>query len=187
MKVKIQQGSQRYRPLVLLLLCVGLSATACLQYRFANTIHPPMGKTKIYVPVFVDETTEGTLGLDIANAVRNEVLRRQPRLLTAHLGEGTLVLDGTVVGMKDRPLYSGERGKLVAGTYRVTVQVKIRLRDHKGKSLKKLDIIKASEEYITEKAMERTEEGRRRALLRVAQTLADLIIQEIDNVHKGNS
>ncbi len=187
MMVNMKNGIRASRMVVVLLLSLGLSSTACLQYRFANTIHPPMGKNNIYVPVFVDETTEGTLGLDIANAVRNEILKRQPRLLTAQLGQGTLVLDGTVVGMKDRPLYSGERGKLVAGTYRVTVEVKIRLRDHKGKSLKKLELFKASEEYITEKAMESTEEGRRRALLRVAQTLAERIIQKIDNIQKGQS
>ena len=154
-------------------LCVsGLSASGCLQYRLANTIHPPLGKTNIYVPVFVDETTEGTLGLDIANAVRAEIIQRHPQMLSQQLGEGTLVLDGTVVEMKDKPLYSGERGKLVAGTYRVSVQIDIRLRDHKGKNLKKLGLFKAREEYITEKAMEQTEEGRRRALIRIARTLA---------------
>ena len=100
MMVNMKNGIRASRMVVVLLLSLGLSSTACLQYRFANTIHPPMGKNNIYVPVFVDETTEGTLGLDIANAVRNEILKRQPRLLTAQLGQGTLVLDGTVVGMK---------------------------------------------------------------------------------------
>ena len=168
-------------------VCVTPLLGGCMSYRFANTIELPANKTGIYVPVFVDETVEGNLGMELASAVRGNVLRRHPRILRRQIGEGAVVLDGTVKKMRDRPLFSGAGGKLVAGTYRVSVEVSVKLRDHKGKLLAKLGAFSSSEEYITEKAMELTEEGRKRAIRRVALQLADQIVRKLDQAQKGKS
>ena len=183
MKFKFLPSCSR---VVLLVSCGLLLLTSgCMTYRFANTIELPANKTGIYIPVFVEETVEGNLGMELANAVRGNVLRRHPRLLRRQIGEGALVLDGTVKKMRDRPLFSGAGGKLVAGTYRVSVEVSVKLRDHKGKLVAKLGSFSSSEEYITEKAMELTEEGRKRAIRRVALQLADQIVRQLDKAEKG--
>ena len=76
MKFKFLSSCSR---VVLLVSCGLLLLTSgCMTYRFANTIELPANKTGIYIPVFVDETVEGNLGMELANAVRGNVLRRHP-------------------------------------------------------------------------------------------------------------
>ena len=134
-------------------------AFGCAHYKFANDVVVPYTKQRIYVPVFVDETVEGTLGFDVANAIRVQILQRQPQRLAGHMGAGVLAIDGTIINLKERPRYSGDEGKLVAGTYVLELEVAVVLSNHEGKRLKKMGRYKADEEYITERELERTEEG----------------------------
>jgi len=159
-----------------------VALSACSHYRFANDVGIPYAKKKIYVPVFVDETVEGTLGFDVANAIRVQILQRQPQRLAGHMGSGVLAIDGTIIALKDKPRFSGDEGKLVAGTYVLELEVDVVLSDHEGKRLRKLGRYEADEEYITEKEMERTEEGRRRALIRAATTIAGEIIADVNDL-----
>jgi hypothetical protein len=154
----------------------------CAHYRLANDVQVPFSKSRIYVPVFVDETVEGTLGFDVSNALRIKILHRQPRRLAGHMEQGVLAVDGTILKLNEKPRYSGDEGRLVAGTYVLKLEVSVHLNNHEGKRLKKLGRYAVEEEYITEKEMERTEEGRRRALVRAAMVIAERILDDIDQL-----
>ena len=159
-----------------------LLGAGCAHYRFANDVQVPFNKSRVYVPVFVDETVEGTLGFDVSNALRVKILHRQPRRLAGHMEQGVLAVDGTILKLNEKPRYSGDEGRLVAGTYVIKLEVDVKLNNHEGKRLKKLGRYAVEEEYITEREMERTEEGRRRALIRAAMSVAERILDDIDQL-----
>jgi hypothetical protein len=152
----------------------------CAGYRFANDVRVPGSSNCLYVPVFVDETTDGRLGLQLADGVAREIFARNPRRLAAAFEDGCLAVDGTVLSLRDRVVKAGEAGRLVAGAYEVVVTADIRLVDPKQKVVAKLGRLSATADFATEAAMERTEEGRNRALARALKALSASIVDAID-------
>lgn len=77
---------------------LAFAALGCAGLQRVGRLQTPQGQ-RLYVPVFVDETQEGQVGVILRDALRHAIFMRDPERYCASFDRDCWAFDGTVVSL----------------------------------------------------------------------------------------
>lgn len=127
---------------------IGLCLFRCGAYSFSGSTLPPHIKT-VGIPLFEDRTTEFGIDQLLTDALIEEITDDNT-LKIANPREADALLSGTILSVKDRTgQYDANE---TASDYRVTISVKVRFEDVKGRKILWEDTISQWGAYASDRS-----------------------------------
>lgn len=152
-------------------LALALLTSGCAAVRLARSVEVPE-RGRLYVAPFVDETRAGEVGVRLADAVKLELFRRDPALLSVVFDEESVALDGTVLAL--------DEARAEGGRYSLRIRASALLVNRDGEQVADLGRVEARASYALSRDPRETEEARARALEDAMRALARELLRRVD-------
>jgi len=160
--------------LLLIALLAGLSACG---YRFAGNQPLPAAISPIFIPVFENRTSAAGIETLLTEAVILEFLRARQGAVTTRREEARTVLEGRIETLRNETVsYFGTE---VAAERRVTLGLRLVLKDGDGKVVWQSGSLSDSQTYRVGADKPSTEESQRTAISEIAERVAEAVYLRI--------